>query len=143
MKVFFFLAVPRGLWDLSSPTRDGARYLGSESSRVLTTGTPGNSLGCGHLLGVGIRTRVSHLTSALAILVTVTMGKASPLSGPWFPHLCSEDGPFQLLQPDFFLLGEPLGAGRIVVLFPSLPKSYSGVCRAVCVYLIFYIWMWS
>ena len=29
---FFFLAVPRGLWDLSSQTRDRTRALGSESA---------------------------------------------------------------------------------------------------------------
>ena len=45
--LFFFLAVPRGSWNLSSPTRDGTQALGSESTescRVLTTGLPGNSL---------------------------------------------------------------------------------------------------
>lgn len=30
-KFFFFLAVPRGLWDPSSPTRDGTWALGSNS----------------------------------------------------------------------------------------------------------------
>ena len=29
--IFIFLATPRGLWDLSSPTRDRTRTLGSES----------------------------------------------------------------------------------------------------------------
>ena len=40
---FFFLATPWGLQDLSSPTRDWTRALGSESTGALTTGPPGNS----------------------------------------------------------------------------------------------------
>ena len=40
---FFFLAVPRSLWDFSSPTRDWTWALGSEEHAFLTTGLPGNS----------------------------------------------------------------------------------------------------
>ena len=44
--VFFgfgvLIPVPHSLWDLSSPTRDQAQVLSSESG-VLTPGQPGNS----------------------------------------------------------------------------------------------------
>ena len=40
--IFYFLAAPRGMWNLSSPTRDGTRAPCSGSA-VLTTGPPGKS----------------------------------------------------------------------------------------------------
>ena len=40
--LFFFLAMPRSMWDLSSPTRDRTRDPCNEST-VLTTGPPGKS----------------------------------------------------------------------------------------------------
>ena len=39
--VFFFLAVPCGLWDLSSPIRDWGTFNLSSESAVLTTGQQG------------------------------------------------------------------------------------------------------
>lgn len=39
---FFFFAIPCGLWDPSSLSRDRTHALGSESA-IITTGTPGNS----------------------------------------------------------------------------------------------------
>ena len=53
---FFFLAVPRGLWGLSSPTRDQTRAPLQWKHGVLTTGPPGKSL---NILKTGI---VSYLT---------------------------------------------------------------------------------
>ena len=43
---FFFLAVPYGLWDLNSLTRDLTLNSLQWKLRVLTTGPPGNSLCC-------------------------------------------------------------------------------------------------
>ena len=51
------------------------------------------------------------------------------------PPDCNEDGPLQLFQSDFFLLGEYLGCRGIVILFQDLPKAHRGVCYAVCVYV--------
>ena len=42
--LFLFLAAPRGLWDLSSPTRDWTPGPQQWKGEVLTTGPPGNSL---------------------------------------------------------------------------------------------------
>ena len=41
--IFFFLAAPYGLQDLSSQTRDGNLRPLQWKCRVLTTGLPGNS----------------------------------------------------------------------------------------------------
>ena len=43
LKTPFFLAALRGLWDLSSPTRDRTRAPLQWKRGVLTTGPPGNS----------------------------------------------------------------------------------------------------
>ena len=64
----------------------------------------------------------------------MTMSKACPLSGPWFPHLIAIkvdlSSPFNLI----FSLGEYLGCRGIVILFQDLPKAHSGVCYSMCVY---------
>ena len=39
----FIFATPRGLWDLSSLTRDWTQALGSDSNGVLAMKPPGNS----------------------------------------------------------------------------------------------------
>ena len=42
--LFFFFGHTKGLWDFRSPTKDQIWALGSEDTRVLTTGPPGKSL---------------------------------------------------------------------------------------------------
>ena len=41
--VFFFLAAPHSLWDLSSPTRDRTQDPGRGKHGALNTGLPGRS----------------------------------------------------------------------------------------------------
>lgn len=61
--LFYFLASPHGLWDLSSPTRYWSQYFGSESLGVLTPGPPGSSQAL-HLVWVSLaRVKCSFLGS--------------------------------------------------------------------------------